>query len=100
MMILNPPLDEAGIAYQQTRTSHWNEIAKKRDHWNGMGYWYHRRLTEIYKFLVNPNQRILEIGCGYGDLLANLQPSRGLGIDFSSEMIERAKKRHPHIDFL
>lgn len=98
-MKTNPPFDEAGVEYQRTRITHWNTIAQKRDHWRGMGYWYHRRLTEIYKFLVNPNQRVLEIGCGNGDLLAQLQPSHGTGIDFSPEMIERAKRKNQQIEF-
>ena len=58
-MNINPPFDEAGIAYQQTRKAHWDSVAKKRDHWRGMGRWYHHRLIEIYRYLVNPNQRIL-----------------------------------------
>jgi ubiquinone/menaquinone biosynthesis C-methylase UbiE len=96
----NTPLfDETGILYQQTRVANWNSIAQKRDHWHGMGRWYHRRLAEIYRYLVNPNQRILEIGCGTGDLLASLQPSHGVGIDFSPEMISRAKKNHPEFEF-
>lgn len=93
------PLDEAGKHYQQTHISHWDQVAKKRDSWRGMGIWYHRRLMEIYKFLVSPNQRILEIGCGTGDLLANLSPSHGVGIDFSPEMIARARQRHPKLEF-
>jgi SAM-dependent methyltransferase len=91
--------DESGKAYQQTRITHWNAVGKKRDHWTGMGKWYHRRLTEIYRYLVNPNQRVLEIGCGTGNLLASLQPSHGLGIDFSPEMISRAKRNHPELEF-
>lgn len=98
-MKINPPFDEAGIEYQETRMNHWNNIAKKRDHWRGLGYWYHRRLSEIYKFLVNPNQRILEIGCGFGDLLTSLKPSQGVGVDFSLETIERAKRKNPNIEF-
>lgn len=93
------PLDEAGKRYQQTHISHWDQVAKKRDSWRGMGIWYHHRLMEIYKFLVSPNQRILEIGCGTGDLLANLSPSHGVGIDFSPEMITRARQRHPKLEF-
>ncbi|MCL4268031.1 MAG: methyltransferase domain-containing protein [Anaerolineales bacterium] len=93
------PLDEAGKHYQQTHIFHWDQVAKKRDSWRGMGIWYHRRLMEIYKFLVSPNQRILEIGCGTGDLLANLSPSHGVGIDFSPEMIARARQRHPKLEF-
>jgi ubiquinone/menaquinone biosynthesis C-methylase UbiE len=96
----NTPLfDEAGILYQQTRVANWNSIAQKRDHWQGMGRWYHRRLAEIYRYLVNPNQRVLEIGCGMGSLLAQLNPSHGVGIDFSPEMIARAKKNHPEYEF-
>lgn len=85
--------------YQQTRQSHWDSIAHKRDNWRGLGKWYHRRLIEIYQYLVSPNQRVLEIGCGMGSLLAHLKPSRGVGVDFSSEMIARAKQRHPELEY-
>jgi SAM-dependent methyltransferase len=98
-MKTTPLFDEAGMIYQQTRMTNWDSIAQKRDHWLGMGRWYHRRLAEIYRYLVNPNQRILEIGCGVGNLLAHLHPSHGVGIDFSPEMIARAKKNHPELEF-
>ncbi|MDP1544957.1 MAG: glycosyltransferase [Anaerolineales bacterium] len=98
-MKTNIPFDEAGETYRQNRITQWDAVAKKRDHWQGMGRWYHRRLAEIYKFLVNPNQRILEIGCGMGGLIANLKPSHGVGVDFSAEMIARAKQRHPEIEY-
>jgi len=98
-MKTTPLFDEAGIIYQQTRVANWDSIAKKRDHWRGMGKWYHRRLAEVYRYLVNPNQRVLEIGCGMGDLLASLEPSQGVGIDFSPEMISRAKKHHPEFEY-
>jgi SAM-dependent methyltransferase len=64
-----------------------------------MGTWYHQRLIEIYQYLVSPEQRILEIGCGVGSLLAHLNPSRAVGIDFSSEMITRAKQLHPGFEY-
>ncbi|MBE0671361.1 MAG: glycosyltransferase [Anaerolineales bacterium] len=79
--------------------THWDQVAQKRDHWRGLGRWYHRRLNDIYKFLVNPNQRILEIGCGTGSLISHLKPSHGVGVDFSPEMIARAKQRHPEIEY-
>jgi hypothetical protein len=41
----------------------------------------------------------MEVGCGLGDLLSALLPSRGLGIDVSSKMIETARLRHPHLKF-
>ncbi|HSG42492.1 MAG TPA: methyltransferase domain-containing protein, partial [Anaerolineales bacterium] len=100
MIRTNPPFDSAGETYQQTRMSHWDSVARKRDSWQGMGKWYHRRLTEIYRFYVSPNMRVLEIGCADGRLLAQLNPSHGVGIDFSKEMIERAKKNHPGLTFI
>jgi len=98
-MDVNPPLDDAGKIYQQSRSAHWDRIARKRDTWRGMGRWYHHRLEEVYRFHVSPNQRILEIGCGTGGLLAALNPSRGVGIDFSEEMICRAGELHPELEF-
>ncbi|MFZ5910064.1 MAG: glycosyltransferase [Chloroflexota bacterium] len=86
--------------FQTSRQTHWDAIARKRDAWRGMGIWYHRRLEEIYRFLVRPGQRVLEIGSGTGDLLAALQPAYGLGIDFSGEVIARARQHHPGLEFV
>jgi SAM-dependent methyltransferase len=98
-MNVNPSFDDAGNTYQQIRMAHWDRVAQKRDNWKGMGSWYHRRLTDVYRFLVSPGQRVLEIGCGMGDLISELEPALGVGIDFSDEMIKRAKERHPGIEY-
>src|SRR5215475_14242389 len=92
--------DMSGVDYQQTRITHWNAIARKRDTWQGTGKWYHQRLHEIYRFHISPNQRILELGCSTGDLIAAVKPKRGLGIDFSEEMILRARAKHPSLEFM
>jgi len=93
-------LDPARQKHQAERQAHWDAIARKRDSWRGMGGWYHRRLAEIYRFLVSPGQRILEIGSGAGNLLAALEPEYGLGVDFSAELLERGKRTHPHLQFI
>jgi len=99
---LNPkfPFDSRSEAYQQERITHWDTVACQLDGWSGLGGAYHRRLTEVYRFLVPPGQRILEIGCGRGDLLAALGPMPGVGVDFSARMIERARGRHPELSFI
>jgi SAM-dependent methyltransferase len=86
--------------YRQTRIAHWDAVARKRDNWRGWGGFYHRRLGEIYRFLIHPGQRVLEIGCGTGDLLASLIPQRGVGVDFSAEMIRRGREKHPELEFV
>jgi len=92
--------DSAANTYQQTRISHWDTIACKSDSWQGLGRWYHRRLHEIYRFHVSPNQNLLEVGCAQGHLLGSLKPARGVGIDFSEEMICRAKEHYPELEFI
>ncbi|MGZ9234387.1 MAG: glycosyltransferase, partial [Anaerolineales bacterium] len=95
-----PFSDSAAQTYQQTRIAHWDTVAYKRDSWRGMGDWYHRRIQEIYRFHVSPNQNVLEIGCAEGNLLASLKPARGVGIDFSEKMIYRAREQHPELEFI
>ena len=63
---------------------------------------FHRQLLGYFRHHVQPGERVLEVGCGKGDLLAGLEPSRGLGIDFSEEMIKQARHRHAkarHLEF-
>jgi len=92
--------DPAGQIYQQTRIAHWDAIARKRDTWQGVGKWYHQRLAEIFRFHVGSNRSVLELGCADGRLLAALQPTRGAGVDFSNEMICRARERYPNLEFI
>src|SRR5262249_35305175 len=62
--------------------------------------YYHRQLQHVYQFLVPPGQSVLEIGCARGDVLAAVRPARGVGVDFSPEMLRQARSRHPHLTFL
>jgi len=50
---------------------------------------------------VKPGERILDLGCGTGDLAKQIQ-ERGaevIGIDASPEMIAKAKAKYPELDF-
>src|SRR5512140_2134951 len=98
-MSITAPFDSAGMTYQQTRIAHRDGVARKRDSWSGWSGGYHRRLQEVYAFLVNPGARVLDIGCASGSLLASLCPGRGVGIDFSPEMVCRARQAHPELEF-
>ncbi len=86
--------------YRGQRIAHWDKVARRLDSWKGLGEPYHRRLEEIYRYLVAPGQRILEIGCGTGDLLAALSPSVGVGVDFSEDMIKQARQKYPGLRFV
>ncbi len=79
------------------RKSLYDSRAKNRQRETGRGY--QRQLREHYSFLVPPGMKVLEVGCGIGDLLASVKPSRGVGVDFSHNVIELAKQRHPKLEF-
>lgn len=92
--------DKSFEDYQYKRITHWNTIADLSDTKKSWGDYYHRRIIRLYQFLVMPGLRIIEIGCGKGDLLAALEPSYGVGVDFSEAMIEQAKQRYPDLKFI
>jgi SAM-dependent methyltransferase len=90
--------EDAEEAYRRERRSHWDAVARAGR--RGLGGAYHRRLERIYRHLVPPGLRVLEVGCGEGDLLAALEPAAGVGVDLSGEMVRRAAARHPGLRFL
>jgi len=55
---------------------------------------FHKQIARLLRHHVRPGARVLEWGCGRGDLLNALEPKRGLGIDLSPKMIEQAQERN------
>ena len=76
------------------------KLAYERDRWVGRHPYYYEEEWRYMRFLVPPGKRILDLGCGSGTLLNTLQPSEGVGIDFSPTKIARAKQAHPHLNFI
>ncbi len=87
--------DRAQNAYRIQRQNHWSRISKEMVDGKYKGRYYHRRLTEIYRHLVSPGERVIELGCGPGRLLAGIKPSHGLGIDFCEDMVTLATAKRP-----
>ncbi|MCD4747809.1 MAG: glycosyltransferase [Thermoanaerobaculales bacterium] len=56
---------------------------------------YHSLLQKEFGYWIPSGHRVLEVGCGLGDLLASTNPARGVGLDLSPEMIRTARERHP-----
>ena len=51
-------------------------------------------------FIIQKNSSILELGCGTGNLIGNLSPSYGIGVDISDEMVKIAENKYPRIKFV
>ncbi len=82
---------------RRERVAVYDAIAEGRAGWVSKNQYYADEVARVVKTLVPPGSRVLEVGCGLGDLLAAL-PASGVGIDISPRMIELARARHPSLD--
>src|SRR3977135_4664495 len=78
---------------------HFEANRDELDRWREFNAAYHEDDRKFMQFLISPGKRVLELGCGRGDLLAALKPSYGVGIDFGAETIAKANAPHPRLDF-
>lgn len=88
-------------ARRQSRVERLDRIAEGRTALADRHQYYARQVHRLVRGLVTPGSRVLEVGCGLGDLLAALHKSgaqSAVGIDISPRMIEAARARHPHLD--
>ncbi len=92
--------DQTRDRYTSRRIAHWDSVARDMERLPATGRYYHRRLAQVFRQIVSPGLRVLELGCGTGDLLSAVEPASGVGVDFSGEMIRRARERHPHLTFV
>lgn len=77
----------------------YNLISEEFSKWGRKGKYYHKKMRDLYRFLIPVQKRILDLGCGNGDLLNSLSPQYGCGVDISDKMIQLAEKKHPHLNF-
>ncbi len=74
-------------------------FAPERDAWLSRSAFFHHGDYAYFRFLVPPGLRVLDLGCGIGDLLAVLRPARGVGIDFSKRATQCARAAHLQFGF-
>jgi ubiquinone/menaquinone biosynthesis C-methylase UbiE/GT2 family glycosyltransferase len=78
---------------------HADQMAGERDVWVKKNAAYYDQDWQYMRFLIPAGARVLDLGCGTGDLLAELEPSLGVGVDLSPAMIDRARSKHPNLTF-
>jgi SAM-dependent methyltransferase len=84
--------------YSRLRKQYWDEYASGQ-RFERVRRYYRQCLARRYRFMIPPGMRVLELGCANGDLLAALEPSYGVGIDFSPVQIHQAATKYPRLVF-
>jgi SAM-dependent methyltransferase len=80
--------------------SHHDAVASHREQWISKNTFYHKEIRRYCRFFVPEQSSVLQLGCMTGDLLAALSPAYGVGVDISPKMIEKAKAKYPHLEFV
>ena len=75
-------------------------MAPERDAWLRKNATFYSDDRAYMQFLIPSGMRVLDIGCGTGELLSKLNPALGVGIDLDPTMIKIAKKNHPNLNFI
>jgi len=77
------------------RVAAWfDRYAAERSNWRRRNRYYYDELERLAQRTIPPGARVLELGCGTGDLLAAVRPSLGVGLDVSEAMLREARWRH------
>jgi len=77
----------------------YSKTAASRSKWKKINRFYHKSLEKYISAIIPDGKRVLEIGCGNGDLLNSTQPSYGVGIDYIHSHIELASEKYPDLIF-
>lgn len=86
--------------YTMRRKAHWARLALGKVKPGHFARAYRKRLEVVFRHLIPRGSKVLELGCGRGDLLAAVGPEEGVGVDFCEEYIADARERHPALQFL
>ena len=83
----------------QKISSFYDGVAKNRKNGLKKDQLFTEKISKP-KELILPKSRILELGCGTGNLLKSLETSYGVGVDLSKEIIKEANKDNKGIRFI
>lgn len=81
------------------RVQYFDRIASKLNNYRNSRKYYWSDIEKYCNFYIHEEDSVLEVGCANGDALSKLKGSRKVGIDFSSAMIDEARKLHQDIEF-
>ena len=85
---------------KQELIEYFNKNAKDVYKWHGRSNYYYSELKSFFRFNVEKNSKVLEIGSGSGELLDAVNPRVGFGMDLSREVIKISQEKYPKLKFM
>jgi SAM-dependent methyltransferase len=96
----NKNAEPSGLsARKQEALAQAEAVAGERTRWIARNRYFYDDHYRYLRFLVPEGSRVLDLGCGIGDVMAALAPARGVGLDISSAMIDVARKENPSFEY-
>jgi SAM-dependent methyltransferase len=77
---------------------HFGTTATDRIGYRKRHRYYWDSITQYINYYLREDDCVLEIGCGTGELLAQVIGGEKKGVDFSAEMIEKGREQFPDLD--
>ena len=84
----------------------FDNLSNKYDFMNNIiSFGTHKLIKKkaVRSLKIKPNSKVLDLCCGTGDLgaiIKEIEPTCDVvGVDFSSQMLELARKKHPNITY-
>ena len=83
---------------------HWDDQAEGYDAAKQRNHAYFGTLKECFSHAIPPEMRgrVLDVGCGTGQIIASLNPREGVGVDLSPRMVGIARRQYggrPNLNF-
>ncbi|MCX6351699.1 MAG: bifunctional class I SAM-dependent methyltransferase/glycosyltransferase family 2 protein [Bacteroidetes bacterium] len=93
------PIDNISLKNSEESLAYFEERAKSQRAYRRRRSYYWNEITKYCDYFSHENISVLEVGCGTGELLAEIKAKRKVGIDFSPSMITQAKEQFPSLEF-
>lgn len=87
-------------AKREEARQHQAHHASRRERWIRRNRFLYESVKRLFRFIVEPDKRVLHQRCSTGLFLDSVRPSEGLGVEISHQMVELAKERFPQFEFV
>ena len=78
---------------------YFDSLAQARAGYRRRFQYYYDDIARYCGYFIHEESSVLEVGCGTGELLAEVPGRRKVGIDFSSLMVAEARRQFPALEF-